>query len=88
MKASEAKILSLKNKTNLIKSILDEIYCEIKKCASHGNFVYNWYFESNREGVFVNDIVENLRDNGYLVNHVSGSDYREEESFNYLTISW
>ena len=88
MKASEARILSDSNKSNLTKTVLEKIYCEIKKCASHGNSVYHYNLESNRDGIPVDTIIKNLRNDGYSVNHVYGSDCRGGESWNYLVISW
>lgn len=83
MTALEARTLA-KNTRNMN---LDKINAEIARAAKTGDDRVR-YDLTGMEAKFSKDLIEQLKNQGFRVEHINGSDQRENDSWNYFVISW
>jgi hypothetical protein len=88
MKASEARKVAEESKTKFSTSCLDKIYATVNKAAKSGKSVITYDVTDSNESAFIKEIIATLKNDGYKVEHQTGYDQRDRDSWNYLVINW
>lgn len=87
--AEEARKLTSSSRDSLASKFITDIYSSIASTAESGHNQLSFQINNVKiDGDVLVVVISELTELGYTVEHSSGSDFRDGDSWNNLNISW